>query len=69
MYTVCAFVRDWKSGIIVEMNQTAFTEQWRSMRFCPSNIPGSPGVDLRPTRDGKSAGNERFPNTDPFSGA
>lgn len=26
MYTVCAFVRDWKSGIIVEMNQTAFTE-------------------------------------------
>ena len=62
MYTGCAFERDWKNGIL-EMNQTAFAknmvEQYNI--FATSNIPGSPGVDLGPRKDGEPGSNEEFP--------
>ena len=62
MYTGCAFVRDWESGVL-EMNQTAYAEnllaQYRISTT--SNIPGSPGVDLGPRKDGETGGNDEFP--------
>ena len=30
-----------------------------------SNIPGSPGVDLSPRKDGEPGGNEEFPQQTP----
>ena len=50
MYTGCAFVRDWESGVL-EMNQASFAENLVAQDgiFARSNIPGSPGVDLGPS--------------------
>ena len=47
MYTGCAFVRDWESGML-EMNQTAYAENLVAHHgiSATSNIPDSPGVDL-----------------------
>ena len=48
MYTGCAFVRDWESGVL-EMNQTAYYAENLAAQYgipATSNIPGSPGVDL-----------------------
>ena len=62
MYTGCAFEHDWDKGILA-MNQTAFAknmiEQYNIS--ATSNIPGSPGVDLGPRKDGEPGGNEEFP--------
>ena len=46
MYTRCAFVRDWESGVL-EMNQTAYGENLLAEYgiSATSNIPGNPGVD------------------------
>ena len=62
MYTGCAFERDWDRGIL-EMNQTAFTKNMVQQYniSATSNIPGSPGVDLRPRKDSEPGGNEVFP--------
>ena len=61
MYTGCAFVRDWESGVL-EMSQTAYAENLVAQYgiSVTSNIPGSPGVDLGPRRDGESGGNDEF---------
>ena len=70
MYTGCAFVRDWKSGVL-EMNQTAYAEnlvaQYRIS--ATSNIPGSPGVDLGPRKDGEPGGNDEFALYRPLVGS
>ena len=70
MYTGCAFVRDWESGLL-EMNQTAYAEnlvvQYRIS--ATSNIPGSPGVDLGPRKDGEPGGNDEFPLYQPLVGS
>ena len=62
MYTGCAFERDWDNGIL-EVNQTSFTinmvEQYNISTT--SNIPGSPGEDLGPRKDGEPGGNEELP--------
>jgi hypothetical protein len=62
MYTGCAFERDWDHGIL-DINQTAFTvnmvEKYNISTI--ANIPGSPGVDLGPRKDGEPGGNEEFP--------
>ena len=62
MYAGCAFERDWDNGIL-EVNQTAvainMVEQCNISTT--SNIPGSPGVDLGPIKDGEPGGNEEFP--------
>ena len=62
MYTGCAFKRDWDKGTF-EMNQTAFAKNMvqRYNISATSNIPGSPGVDLGPRKDGELGGNEKFP--------
>ena len=54
MYTGCAFERDWDKGIL-EMNQTAFAKNMVQEYniSATSNIPGSPGVDLGPRKDGE----------------
>ena len=62
MYTGCAFERDWNKGIL-EMNQTAFAKNMVQQYnvSATSNIPGSPGVDLGPRKDGQPGGNEELP--------
>ena len=62
MYTGCAFVRDWESGVL-EVNQTVFAENLVAQYGIETtaNIPGSPGVDLGPRKEGESVGNEEFP--------
>ncbi|CAM9864367.1 unnamed protein product, partial [Ascophyllum nodosum] len=62
MYTGCAFERDWDQGIL-ETNQTAFAKNMVQQYniSATSNIPGSPGVDLGPRKDGELGGNEEFP--------
>ena len=62
MYTGCAFERDWERGIL-EMSQTAFAKNMVQQYSisATSNIPGSPGVDLGPRKDGEPGGNEEFP--------
>ena len=54
MYTGCAFVRDWESGVL-EVNQAAYAENLVAQYgiSATSNIPGSPGVDLGPRKDGE----------------
>lgn len=51
MYTACAFLRDWESGVF-EMNQTMFAESLmvQDEISATANIPGVPGVDLAPRR-------------------
>ena len=70
MYTGCAFVRDWESGVL-EMNQTSFAENLVAQYgiSAKSNIPGSPGVDLGPRREGEPGGNEEFPLYRPLVGS
>ena len=67
MFTGCVFVWDWESGV-PEMNQTAFAETLMAQYelSVTYNIPGSPGVDLGPRKDGEPGGNEEFPNIDPW---
>ena len=62
MDTGCAFERNWDRGIL-EMNQTAFAKHMVQQYSisATSNIPGSPGVDLGPRKDGEPGGNEEFP--------
>ena len=62
MYTGCAFERDWDKGIL-EMKQTAFAKNMVQQYniSATSNIPGSPGIDLGPRKDGEPGGNEEFP--------
>ena len=62
MYTGCAFERDWDEEIL-EMNQTAFAKKMAQQYSisATSNIPGSPGVDFGPRKDGEPGGNEEFP--------
>ena len=62
MYTGCAFVRDWESGVL-EMNQASFAENLVAQYgiSAKSNIPGSLGVDLGPRSEGEPGGNEEFP--------
>ena len=54
MYNGCAFERDWNNGIL-EVNQTAFEKHIVEQHniSTTSNIPGSPGVDLGPRKDGE----------------
>ena len=70
MYTGCAFVRDWESGVL-EMNQTAYAENLVAQYgiSATSNIPGSPGVDLGPRKDGEQGGNDEFPLYRPLVGS
>ena len=70
MYTGCAFVREWESGVL-EMNQTTFAETLMAQYeiSATSNIPGSPGVDLSPREDGEPGGNEEFPQYRPLVGS
>ena len=62
MYTGCAIERDWDNGIL-EMNHTAFAKNMEEQYniSATSNIPGHPGVDLGPRKDGEPGGNEEFP--------
>ena len=62
MYTGCAFVCDWESGVL-EMNQTTYAENLVAQYGISaiSNIPGSPGVDIVPKTDGKPRGNDEIP--------
>ena len=62
MYTGCAFVRGWESGVL-EMNQTAYAENLVAQYgvSATSNIPGSPGVILGPRKDGEPGDNDEFP--------
>ena len=57
MYTGCAFVRDWESGVL-EVNQTAYTANLVIQYGIETadNIPGSPGVDLDPRKEGEPGG-------------
>ena len=61
MYTGCAFERDWDKGTL-DMNQTAFAKNMVQQYniSATSNIPGSPGVDLGPRKDGEPGGHEEF---------
>ena len=70
IYTGCAFVRDWDSGV-VEMNQTAYAENLVAQYgiSATSNIPGSPGVDLGPRNNGEPGGNDEFPLYRPVVGS
>ena len=70
MYTGCAFVRGWESGVL-EMNQTAYAENLAAQYgiSATSNIPGSPSVDLCPTKDGEPRGNDEFPLSRPQLGS
>ena len=62
MYTGCAFEHDWDRGIL-EMNQTSSAKNMVQQYSisATSNIPGSPGVDLGPRKDGEPGSNEEFP--------
>ena len=62
MYTVCAFVRDWESGVL-EMNQASFVENLVAQYgiSAKSNIPSSPDVDLGLRREGTPGGSKEFP--------
>ena len=62
MYTGCAFVRDWESGML-EMKQITYAENLVAQYgiSVTSNIPGSPGVELGPRKDGEPGGNDEFP--------
>ena len=62
MYTGYAFERDWDKGIL-EMSQTSLAKNMVQQYniSATSNIPGSPGVDLGPRKDGEPGGNEEFP--------
>ena len=62
IYTGCAFELDWDKGTL-EMNQTAFAKNMVEHYniSATSNIPGGPGVDLGPRKDGELGGNEEFP--------
>ena len=62
VYTGCAFVRDWESCVL-EMNQTVYAENLVAQYgiSATSNIPGSPGVDLGPRKDGEPGGIDEFP--------
>ena len=64
MNTGYAFERDWDNGIL-EMNQTAFAKNMVEQHniSATSNIPGSPGVDLRPRKDGEPGGMRNFRST------
>ena len=64
MYNDCAFERDWYSGIL-EMNQMAFAKNMVEQYNIPatSNIPGSPGLDLGPRKDGESGVMRNFGST------
>ena len=66
MYTGWAFVRDWKSGVL-ETNQTAYAENLAAQYgiSTTSKIPGSPGVDLRPRKDGEPGVMMIFLRADP----
>ena len=68
MYTGCAFVRDWESGVL-EMNQAAYAENLVAQYgiFATSNIPGS--VDLGPRKDGEQGVNDDFPLNRPVVGS
>ena len=57
MNTVYAFERDWDKGIL-EMNQTAFAKNMvQQYRISATlNIPGSPGVEFGPRKDGRARG-------------
>ena len=70
MYTGCAFVRDWESGVL-EMNQTAYAENLVAQYgiSATSNIPGSPGVDLGPRKDGEPGGDDDFSLYRPLVGS
>ena len=70
MYTGCAFVRDWESGVL-EMNQTAYAENLVAQYgiSATSNIPGSPGVDLGPRKDGEPGDIDDFPLYRPLVGS
>ena len=70
IYTGYAFVRDWDSGV-VEMNQTAYAENLVAQYgiSATSNIPGSPGVDLGPRKDGEPGGNDEGEGVPWFEGA
>ena len=70
MYTGCAFVRDLESDVL-EMNQTALAETLMAQYKISAtfNIPGSPGVDLSPRKDGEPGGNEEFPQYRPLVGS
>ena len=70
MYTGCAFVRDWESGVL-EMNQTAYAENLVAQYgiSATSNISGSPGVDLSPRKDGEPGGNDEYPLNRPLVGS
>ena len=53
------------------MNQTAYAENLVAQYRIPatSNIPGSPGVDLGPRKDGESRDNDGFPLYRPLVGS
>ena len=70
MYTDCAFVRDWESGVL-EMNQIAYAENLVAQYGISaiSNIPGSPGVDLGPRQDGEPGGKDDFSLYRPLVGS
>ena len=62
MHTGCTFGVDW-DNITLEMNQTAFAKtlvQHYNISTT-SNIPGGPGVDLRPRKAGEPWVNEEYP--------
>ena len=70
MYTGCAFFRDWESGVL-EMNQTAYAKNLVAQYeiSATSNIPGSPGVDLGPRKDGEPGVNDEFALYRPLVGS
>ena len=53
------------------MNQTAFAETLMAQYEISAtfNIPGSPGVDLSPRKDGETGLNEEFPQHRPLVGS
>ena len=62
MYTDCAFVCDWESGVL-DVNLTAYAENLVAQYgiSATSNIPGNSGVDIGPKKDGKPGGDVEFP--------
>ena len=64
IYTGCAFVRDWESGVL-EMNQNAHAENLVVQYGMSATSNSSPGVELGPRKDGEPGGNAEFPCTDP----
>ena len=70
MYIGCAFIRDWESCVL-KMNQTAYYAENLVAQYgisATSNIPGSPGVDLGPRKDGEPGGDDEFPLYQPLIG-